>query len=64
MAPRGPGNGERERLDTRLIFDAGSRSRLLDLQGGQRRIRSIQFTYRTLGDWQDGRARIMVYGVR
>ena len=58
------GNGERERFDTRLVFQEGSRSRVLDLRGGKRIIRSIQFTYRTIGTWADGRARVVVYGVR
>jgi len=58
------GNGERESFDTRLIFREGSRSRLLDLQGGRRIIRSIQFAYRTVGTWAEGRARVVVYGVR
>jgi hypothetical protein len=58
------GNGERERFDTRLAFQEGSRSRVLDFHGGKRIIRSIQFTYRTIGTWADGRARVVVYGVR
>ena len=58
------GNGERERFDTRLVFQEGSRSRALDFHGGKRIIRSIQFTYRTVGTWADGRARVAVYGVR
>ena len=58
------GNGERERFDTRLVFNEGSRSRVLDFHGGKRIIRSIQFTYRTVGTWENGRARVVVYGVR
>ncbi len=58
------GNGERERFDTRLVFSHGERSRYLPLRGGERRIRSIAFTYRTIGDWRDGRAHVQVYGER
>jgi hypothetical protein len=58
------GNGDRERMDTRLIFNEGSRSRFIDLLGGKRRIRNIQFTYKTVGSWLDGRAHVAVYGVR
>ena len=58
------GNGERERFGTRLVFHEGSRSRDLQFAGGQRKIRSIEFTYKTVGNWQDGRARVLVYGVR
>jgi hypothetical protein len=58
------GNGERERFDTRFVFDAGTRSRLLHLQGGMRHIRNIAFSFGTVGDWFEGRARVVVYGVR
>ncbi len=58
------GNGEKENISTRLAFDAGTRSRVIDLQGGKRRIRNIQFSYKTVGSWLDGRAHIIVYGVR
>jgi hypothetical protein len=58
------GNGEREKFDTRLVFREGSRSRTLDLRGGKRIIKSIQFTYRTVGTWADGKARVAVYGVK
>jgi len=57
------GNGERQQFDTRLNFGADSRSRSLPLEGGKRRIRTIAFTYRTVGNWLDGRARVVVYGV-
>jgi hypothetical protein len=58
------GNGERDKFKTRYVFRGGSRSRDLQFEGGQRRIRAIEFTYKTVGDWQDGRARVLVYGVR
>jgi hypothetical protein len=58
------GNGDREKFDTRLVFREGSRSRTLDLRGGKRIIKSIQFTYRTVGTWADGKARVAVYGVK
>jgi hypothetical protein len=58
------GNGEREKIGTRLVFHEGSRSRVVDLPGGKRRIKSIQFTYKTVGTWAEGRARVLVYGVK
>jgi hypothetical protein len=58
------GNGEREKIGTRLVFKEGSRSRIVDLHGGKRRITSIEFTYRTVGERHDGRARVVVYGVK
>jgi hypothetical protein len=57
-------SGEREMFDTRLIFREGSRSRMVDLRGGKRVIESVQFTYRTVGERQEGKARVVVYGVR
>jgi hypothetical protein len=58
------GNGEREKLGTRLIFDAGTRSRMIALEGGKRRIKSIAFTFKTVGSWFGGRARVVVFGVK
>jgi len=58
------GNGEKERFETRLNFGEDSRSRSLAFNGGKRRIRTIAFTYKTVGTWVEGRARVVVYGVR
>ena len=58
------GNGERESFDSRLVFDSDSRSRFLALDGPQRRIETIAFTYKTVGNWQDGRANVIVYGLK
>lgn len=57
-------NGERERFDKRMVFDRGTRSRTVMLRGGDRRIRDIEFSYRTIGNWRDDRARVQVYGER
>ena len=58
------GDGQRQRFGTRLIFDAGTRSRLIHLNGEKRRIRSISFTFKTVGSWLEGRARVVVFGVK
>ncbi len=58
------GNGEREKINTRLNFAADSRSRSIGFDGGKRKIRTIAFTYKTAGTWPEGRARVIVYGVR
>ncbi|MGA2477879.1 MAG: hypothetical protein ABSG63_03895 [Spirochaetia bacterium] len=58
------GNGEREKIDTRLVFREGSRSQVVDLDGGRRRIKSIEFTYRTVGERHEGKARVVVFGLR
>ncbi len=57
------GNGEREKIDTRLVFNEGSRSRLINLEGGKRHIRSVEFLYKTVGNWLDGKALIRIYGI-
>jgi hypothetical protein len=57
-------DGQREKIETRLVFDEHSRSRVIRLEGGKRRIRDIAFTYRTVGRWSEGRARVVVYGIR
>jgi len=58
------GNGEKERFDTRLVFDEGTRSRVLHLEGGKRHIRNMAFAFKTVGSWTEGRARVVVYGIR
>jgi hypothetical protein len=58
------GDGQKEKLETRLVFDAGTRSRLIHLDGIVRRIKSISFTFKTVGSWLEGRARVVVYGAR
>lgn len=58
------GNGERQKIETRLIFNEKARSRIIRLEGGERRIRSIEFYYKTVGTWLEGRARILVYGIK
>ena len=58
------GDGQREKIETRLVFDQGTRSRVIHLAGFRRRISSIAFQYRTVGNWLEGRARVVVYGIR
>ena len=58
------GNGEKQRLETRLVFNEGSRSRTIPFDGGKRHIKTISFTYKTVGQWENGRARVVVFGVR
>ena len=58
------GDGQREKIETRLVFDEGTRSRIIHLEGFRRHIRSVAFQYRTVGNWLEGRARVVVYGIR
>jgi len=55
------GNGANFSPQTRLVFQEDTRSRVIDLPGETRIIRSITFTYRSLRTGQ-GRATINVYG--
>jgi hypothetical protein len=56
------GNGESFSPETRVEFREGSWSRTIDLPGGARVIRRIEFWYRS--ELKRGRATIRVYGRR
>lgn len=56
-------NGENERIPLRTFINAGGRSRLIDLRGGDRFIRRIEFTYRSVPNGR-GRATVEIYGRR
>ncbi len=56
------GDGSRFSPNTRLVFTQGAWSRVLDLPGRARRIRKIEFWYRSRGV-RSGRANIQVFGV-
>jgi hypothetical protein len=58
------GNGERISPPTRLLFDAGNRTRVVDLPGRDRAITRIDFFYRSIRATPDGRATIHLYGRR
>ena len=50
-----------EKIDTRFTIPAGGESRVIDLAGNRRKIRSIEFWYDTKGVLQ-GRANVSVVG--
>ena len=60
------GNGETFSPGTRLYFREGTRSRVIDLPGGARLIRRVDFFYRSalFGAQGGGRAIVHVYGRR
>jgi len=58
------GDGQKQRFETRLVFDEGTRSRVIHLDGRKRLIKNIAFTYKTAGRWDEGRARVVVYGIK
>lgn len=55
-------NGDSFSPDTRLHFDADTRTRAIDLPGALRDIRRIEFRYRSLRGGNDGRAIVRVFG--
>jgi hypothetical protein len=57
------GNGERENLAADLVLTPGERPLLVHLEG-RRKIRFVDFSYRTIGNWHRGRATVTVWGVR
>lgn len=56
-------NGSNQQIRFRRAFRAGSTSRLIDLDGGKRRIDRVEFIYDTRDRW-DGRAVVSLYGVK
>lgn len=57
------GNGERENLAADLVLTPGEGPLLVHLEG-KRKIRAVDFSYRTIGNWHRGRAIVTVWGVR
>jgi hypothetical protein len=55
-------NGESFSPDTRLTFQNDTRSRVIDLPGRLRVIKSIQFTNRSFRASHEGKATVSVYG--
>jgi hypothetical protein len=56
------GDGESFSPETRLSFREGSWSRTIDLPGGARNIRRVEFWYRS--ELTRGRAVVRIYGIR
>jgi hypothetical protein len=50
-----------ENIDTRFSIPAGGESRVIDLRGNRRKIRTVEFWYDTKGVLQ-GRANVSVFG--
>jgi len=57
------GNGERENLAADLVLTPGEGPLLVHLDG-RRKIRVVDFSYRTVGNWHRGRSIVTVWGVR
>ena len=56
-------NGQVERIDTRFNIPQGGESRIIDLSGGSRSLRRVDFWYDTRGVMQ-GRADVTLFGIK
>jgi hypothetical protein len=56
-------NGGKDEVPLKLVINKGDESRNIDLKGGKRRIRKIEFWFDTKGRFS-GKARVTVYGRR
>ncbi|MDO6761574.1 hypothetical protein Q4566_15285 [Tamlana sp. 2_MG-2023] len=57
------GGGAPEKIETRFSIPKNGESRIIDLRGGKRKLRSIEFWYDTKGIL-NGKADVTVYGLR
>ena len=57
------GNGQPDEIETRDFIPAGEKSRIIDLKGGDRIIKKIDFWYETKSLGRK-RALVRVYGIR
>lgn len=55
--------GGRDEIPLRFVIEKGQESRVIDLKGGKRSIRRIEFWFDTKGRFS-GKARVTVYGRR
>jgi hypothetical protein len=56
-------NGAPEKIDVRQNISQGGESRVIDLRGGKRKIRTIEFWYDTQG-FLKGKADVTVFGMK
>lgn len=57
-------NGEPEKLDVRYLIPANGESRVIDLRGGSRRIRRVDFWYQSGAAGFRGRAKVSLWGIK
>jgi hypothetical protein len=57
------GNGHSEPIPVRRLIHAGEETRVIDLQGDRRVIQSVEFWYER-GNWRnEGRPRVILFGI-
>lgn len=57
-------NGEFDNIDLRFLIPAGGESRILDLNGGIRRIKKVEFWYRSQKPGFKGKAKVVLWGMK
>lgn len=55
--------GAPERIETRFNIPQGGESRVIDIRGGKRKLKSVEFYYRDKGVL-NGKADVMLYGIK
>ncbi len=63
MIVRYDDGGLPENIDIRFNIPEGGESRLIDLKGGRRKIKSVDFWYETKG-FLNGRADLTLFGMK
>lgn len=63
MVVRYDDGGAPEKIDTRFNIPQGGESRVIDLHGGKRKLKSIEFWYDTQGIL-NGRADVTLFGIK
>jgi hypothetical protein len=56
-------HGAPENIDTRTDIPKGGESREIDLKGGKRKLRSVQFWFETKG-FLNGKAEVTLFGLK
>ena len=57
-------NGQPEDIPIRYDFKKGTESRVIDLQGYERKIKEINFVYKTVANSRDEKAHIEIWGLK
>jgi hypothetical protein len=57
------GGGTPEKIDLRFDIPEGGESRIIDLKGGRRKLRTVEFWYDTKGIFQ-GKANLTLFGIK
>ncbi len=63
MIVRYDDGGAPENIDLRFVIPQGGESRLIDLKGGRRKIKAVDFWYDTKG-FLNGRANLTLFGMK